>query len=613
MSLPSRIRVNVGKYQCPADPPCLHQDGTPVRFTGTHCCKKLGKTIDTVNGINMDLLNLTQTESKQTCPLCLGLFVNLANHKKCKSGAKAEKKPGERDSDDWKWVKKRENNDRERDYSGVLHWDGEFSVNGKVVEGGYRGLADYFLTQKDCFVVCSTDAWFRALRNELVSNGLKVELGEGNDGGKIAIFQVLVLGCFSIHRLDKFSVKNVKELCALNTLIYGLIQINLLSHWTLAAVAYKYWRQNCPEDVQMLQGADFTLAKRAHYGQRSAYQTGSWRSSMAEEIENGDWEYDELLNKPDSDLYVQVDCNSFYPSTMTSQALLDTYYPVGACRYSKDSQAEYERGTVGLYEVDFQCPEGLKRAILAVRGEKGGLSWPLDCGSGVYCEVDLRHAEDFGYTFEFKGSCLVWDAVGHPFDKYVSEMFALKEAEKDPVRRGQLKFILNSLSGKLGQKENGCANNKKWIEISVDEAFQRDDDGLKWRRVGNRFEKPEKEEDGVSTQKEYQNTKPNFLGAWMMAWTRVQFQQMYDLLDEGCVVYENTDSVRIPLSQYPKLLEKGWISPTALGQFKIEYGLIYEYEQGAGGNYVLKVIKPDGSLDVKESGTYAKCETLPCE
>ena len=152
----------------------------------------------------------------------------------------------------------------------------------------------------------------------------------------------------------------------------------------------------------------------------------------------------------------------------------------------------------------------------------------------------------------------------------------------------------------MGQSDSGCANLKKEVSIDAEEAARRVDEGKPVRWAGLEFFKPEIKDDTI--QMVERQTKPKHIGAWMMSWTRVQFQQVHDLLKAGGVMYENTDSIRVPLSCYHRLKEAGWIDQSALGLLKIEYGVVYEYSQGAGGNYQLKVIKPDSSLDVVVKG-----------
>lgn len=605
MSHPPKVRSNVGKYQCPRDPPCLHQDGKPVRFSNSHQCQPPGHPIDISAGIGLEYLALEDAVAKVSCSKCGGEFVDLSKHVKCPgrklvtkaassvssaSASSSSRSNGPTD-EEWAWINEHRSNATKHDYSKVLDWQDEFQVDGQSVKGGYAGVADLFLQRKQR-VVCLHNKWFPALVVELKKRGggLRVEDNKG--------FQILVPCHFSCHDLSFFKITRVQQLSEWNELIYDLTRMNLLTKWTLAQLAYDYWK--CPAEVEILQGADYDFAKRGYYGYRKGATLGDWRSDLAEQIENGDLEYEELLNAEQApNLYTQVDSSSFYSSVMTSQALLPTYYPIGPARKSQEGAKEFARATVGLYEVDFQCPEGLERGILAVRNGNR-VNWTLEgAGSGVYTEVDLKHALDYGYTLEFKGPCLLWDAVGHPFDNFVAELFALKESEVNRERRTVLKFLLNALSGKLGQDEAGCYV-KKNIEISPDEAYDRAEKGLPYRREGFKFFRSAEagDEGGASSDRK---TKPNHLGAWLMSWTRVQFQQVHDLLEPGECVYEHTDSVRVPLSAYRRLLEAGWIHPTALGLLKIEYGLIYEYEQQTD-NYTLKVLKANGELDVIRVG-----------
>lgn len=605
MSRPApKVRANVGKYQCQHVPPCLHQDGTPVRFTDSHL--RCSNPIHVSKGIGLEFLGLSAAVPLMTCPKCEGQFVDLTKHVKClgrpskftsasASGSGVSSKPSAKpnasasgpSNTEWKWITAHKSNATQHDYTTVLNWHGEFEVNGQVVEGGYAGLGALFLERKER-VVCLHNKWFPELVKALQKvAGLRVEDDKG--------YQIVVPGHFSCHNLASFKITRVEQLSQWNELVYELTEMNLLTKWTLAQLTYDYWKANCQDDVQYLQGADYEFAKRGYSGYRKGATLGQWESQL--ELEGLDLDYNELLDGDEEDLYVQLDGNSFYSSVMTSQALTPTYYPVGPCRNSQEGQAEFEKGTVGLYAVKFQCPEGLGRAVLGVRAGKR-VEWTLSGGSGVYTEVDLQHALDWGYTLEFEGPCLLWDAVGHPFDDFVGNLFVLKQAEQDTERRTVLKFMLNSLSGKLGQDEAGCAISKR-IPITAEEACERDDAGLGFDREGELFYKPAVDAT-VSSERVKPNYKPNHLGAWMMSWTRVQFQQVHDVIGPVSV-YEHTDSVRVPLSAYRRLREAGWIHASVLGLLKIEYGLIYKYEQRAG-EYKLWFIRPDGTHGTHHSG-----------
>jgi len=395
--------------------------------------------------------------------------------------------------------------------------------------------------------------------------------------------------------------------------------MNVLTKWTLLQMVYGYW--DCPPQVKILQGEDSVFARRAYYGYRTESQVGSWTSKLAEGIENGDYDFEELLtDEYQDDLYVSLDVNSFYPSVMSSRAVTETYYPAGESRRSDEGEAEYLKGTVGMYEVEFVCPPDLARGVLPTRASEKRIDWPTDKGYGVYTEVDLQLAEDYGYTVTFKGPCLLWDEVCHPFDDYVQQFYDLKQKEQDPVRRDVWKIILNGLSGKLGQGAAGKAKDKQLVPCRGQEVRDRIKAGLPLVWDGENCWKPTVDTDTVAGVAESVpvigvQTKPGHLGAYLMSWSRSQMSHVQDIVGLNSV-YEHTDSFRVPLRSYFELQRAGWISPTELGKLKLEHGLIYEYWQGAGSQYTIKFLTPSSDLDFKECGltaTEKKERAAQCE
>jgi hypothetical protein len=251
-----------------------------------------------------------------------------------------------------------------------------------------------------------------------------------------------------------------------------------------------------------------------------------------------------------------------------------------------------------MYHVNYIRPAGLKIGVLPRYDP--GLVWDKTPGrgSGVFTEVDLRLAEQYGYQLEFTGNCLLWDAVGHPFGSFVNTLYALKAAEQDVVVRGIWKHMLVCLYGKMAQSEQGYAK-KKRAEISEDEAGRRELEGLEYEYEGEGAAVKYYMKDSKSGHKK--NNKPNHLGCYILSWSRKMMLRLYELVGFE-FEYSHTDSIRVTYAMYHKLRKEGYVDGGLLGMLDPEYGVIYERIQQHVNKYTLKVLKPDGSLGVIEKG-----------
>ena len=66
--------------------------------------------------------------------------------------------------------------------------------------------------------------------------------------------------------------------------------------------------------------------------------------------------------------------------------------------------------------------------------------------------------------------------------------------------------------------------------------------------------------------------------------------------------FSHTDSIRVSAEGYHRLVKAGLVSETELGKLGVEYGIIYESEQGSQTGYQLKVLTSDNKLKVVSKG-----------
>lgn len=463
-------------------------------------------------------------------------------------------------------------------------------------------LVDFFLNQRWAIVLSLDAKWWEVIISELSNRKIAMEMAVGKSLDVKGVFKCRTGNNYQLEALDDFDKVRAKVL--------ELTELDLVNSWTLAQLCETYWNSLVKSggiDIKVLQGEDYAFSRSAYYGAKQTGDVSSWRSSIADEIIANKHTYEGLLANPEADIKYKVDGNSMYPALMRGLDTFETYYPVGNSRSSQDGANEFKKGTVGMYDVKYRRPAGLKIAVLPAH-RTGGIAWEREAGegAGVYTELDIKLAMKYGYTFEFLGKCLLWDKTGHPFQTYVDNLVQARRDENDPVVRGVLKFMANTLYGKLSQGKSGDASMK---EIDVDEALELMEQGVFVQDSGDKFYV------SANEGKVKLNNKPNHLGAYILSWSRVRMMEFYECVGfELDANYTHTDSFRVSSENFHKLKNAGYIGEGELGLLKVEYGLVFAIEERNAGHSKIWVLKKDNTVEEILTGKWElKKDTVATE
>lgn len=467
----------------------------------------------------------------------------------------------------------------------IVYWIDEFRVRVKGEEQSFQNyfeLVKFFLSLTSQMVLSATSDWWSGVLEELANQNIDRQFTKG--------MRLDVKDTFRCRNGQHYSLTALEDFEKLDSKVFKItgIRLSFPNIWSIPMLSEAYWKKTRPEKIQCLQGNEYNFASSAYYCARQDCKVGEWQAENYDEIHDTQYTYQELRNEPEVDCKYQVDANSMYPSVMLGTEQLPTYFPLGDSRWSdEDGGKEFAGGAVGMYKVEYTRPAGLKIAVLPAH--KPAVVWDMSegVGTGVYTEVDIKLALKYGYTFKFLGPCLVWDRVGHPFQEFVETMSTAKEVEQDRMVMKSLKLIMNSLYGKLSQRENKNADS---IPISFAEAKELRRNGIHCPPIGDKFYKQKDVGQVV------QNKHPNHLGSYVLSWTRVRMMQVFDCIDYD-YDFCHTDGLRVSGANFHKLEAGGFIDPVALGKFKIEYGLIYWSHQYNVNKYDLKFLKDDDTVD----------------
>jgi hypothetical protein len=264
-------------------------------------------------------------------------------------------------------------------------------------------------------------------------------------------------------------------------------------------------------------------------------------------------DYDELEYDQIHDYLIDADVKSLYPTAMSNGE-----YPYGESRiyvYSENNQPEDPMNLpIGMYEVDVIPPDDLLVPVLPMKKDIpnhsyqfqydqptaatkyiGNTVWDLiPRTKQVYTSVDIRMGAESGYKFQFYTS-IQWAASSpNIFRNYISLVYNTKKTEDEkkekqdptanPTRRNVSKLRMNSLYGKQLQKR--IANETKCFDNENTQSYgtflQTHDDIQLFEIEESLFLQ--------GNQKDFRKTvtKPMFLGAFILAYSR---KHMYDLMN----------------------------------------------------------------------------------
>jgi len=293
--------------------------------------------------------------------------------------------------------------------------------------------------------------------------------------------------------------------------------------------------------------------------------------------------------------YGSIDWVSLYPSVMlnntldsTTGKLIDHYYPTGQCfecdhliPITEKVNHPLMKYQMGIYEVRNINQSHLKNNIIPKK-TKEGLDWNCDLiESRQLTTIEIAHLEKYNCTFEI-GLGIVWETYDNThMGPYVTKLYKLKQeqdiykATKDkkynPSKRQQIKILLNSLFGK------NCENiHTGYYQIMHRNKSKEISDEIEIVTIDYVNEKAVvsgRKKDQYFERKWGTLSKNHTLaGAFILSYSRYF---MYHFIHRYNVVYTDTDSLHIPISDYedmkknyPWLVIKG---KKNLGQVENEF------------------------------------------
>jgi len=315
------------------------------------------------------------------------------------------------------------------------------------------------------------------------------------------------------------------------------------------------------------------------------------------------------------------DVVSLYPAVLSKDLL-----PCGAPWWVEpkingaDSCASWLRtlelnAHVAMVECEVECPSALYHPVLLTRREDR-LVASLDITSGVWASNELVVALEKGYKITSITKALVSETSRDLFKEYIDTFMEMKArhspggAEPNDGRRAVAKMMLNSLWGKLAQRDRNTSvryftGHRKLLE---------------WRRVASAYNSGRLEGLDVieatpeylfarleTTEKEDLKLKTTdlLLAAFVTSRARMRLYERLDVLGER-VMYHDTDSVIARLEPDFPDLERG----TELGEWSDELtragdpqNTITDFVALGPKTYAYRTARPDpkGKMEVVKS------------
>jgi len=178
------------------------------------------------------------------------------------------------------------------------------------------------------------------------------------------------------------------------------------------------------EDARWDKGADYYLARAGYYGGRcEVYQTRA------------------------AEIY-RYDIHSSYPAALSRLEL-----PVGDYRVVNSREASYafRERFPGIYGIELFIPR-MDIPPLPVRSKRTGrVCWPWGDVVGHWTELELRYALHRGVQVRSFGPAIIWEKTEAILAPWVNRIWNLREEASTPGLQKWIKFIANSLTGKLAQ------------------------------------------------------------------------------------------------------------------------------------------------------------------
>lgn len=263
-----------------------------------------------------------------------------------------------------------------------------------------------------------------------------------------------------------------------------------------------------------------------------------------------------------NDHLFMFDVKSLYPYVM-----MNRYYPIGECKYT----SKYRTDKLGIYHIKI-IKQPFMKIIPNRDKKKKSLDWEFDGEiTKRLTSVEIECLKRHGATIEFLPWIKNSKTIGIYWDKYsdtlFNKFFEPLKAEKtkqdelcakghkdyNPALRNICKLLLNSLSGKMGQRNFETQSELCKTIKDEDRLLKKSKDGLL---------KPEFwcgdfticTINKMNSLIYKNNSKPSQLCAFIYAWSRVY---MYDLIfSKYDVIYTDTDSALLKKKDGEDFIEK---------------------------------------------------------
>ena len=406
-----------------------------------------------------------------------------------------------------------------------------------------------------------------SLRDNLENTGCQISKGE-IDYDKFTCW----------NKMDKDLKKKTREYLKADVLglqelyektnddIYNRYGRNVCDFLTLSSMGYDIWRETIEEDqIALPTHKEELFFRKSIYGGRCYKNAHKFKSNQYNDIKK---EINNILNIVDeedrnekigllykgiNDYVFDADVVSLYPTAMANNV-----YPIG----KPIGTEKYQKGKLGIYKVNYTAPKDLVYPYLPrrdiINDMKNStkpvykLNWDLNDGeSCYYTSVDIENAKKLGYKFKIFGG-YYWEQTADLFSKYVDMFIKLKNQLKKDGKKNSCEYLttklfLNALYGKMLQKP---IHDKSFYVANYDELIVKMGEFTitEIEQVGKRWICK-----GISknpNQKETDITKPTYLGAFILSYSR-SIMMNYTLQTnpnnevEKMFYYTDTDALHI--------------------------------------------------------------------
>lgn len=260
--------------------------------------------------------------------------------------------------------------------------------------------------------------------------------------------------------------------------MWEISNIHLHSSSTIASHAYAIWRTMT--DSRIVEGINlpneelYSILRQCYFGGRVLPVQARYDNDISLKEDDFD-EFGVYLNtqavESMTDYLKMVDVVSLYPSVMLNEAL--PHGKVTFISYAPGSDAEEtmrlrlnlnrpkifkEMAFRGVFKVDVTCPKDIYVPYLMTKDSEGKNQQDLLDKVGVwYAGPDLWEAIRIGYRVTRVHACYIWERLQKCFDDYITKVYSIKERFRNDKTNAMYtcaKLLMNSLSGKFGQKDS---------------------------------------------------------------------------------------------------------------------------------------------------------------